>query len=224
MNESLYDGQSICRLRWLGYGLLLFALIDAIQVLSPIKLTNPAWELQTIGILVERVTVPLIGTALVFFGEFKYRTHSEKFLLKTLSWFCLSLSILFLLMIPLGALSTIRLDTYADQQISKQLDQRVTQLNQLETRLNQADAKESRAIAAQLNQIGLPVNGQNPQELKSEGLLRISQARGQMLEQSDLGRANQQSLMFKNSIRWNLGALIASVLFFYFWKTTEWAR
>lgn len=61
------QGQSIYRLRWVGYGLLLLALFDTIEVLTPPQFTNPAWEFQTIGALVERVPVPLLGLVLVFF-------------------------------------------------------------------------------------------------------------------------------------------------------------
>ncbi len=37
----------------LGYGLLAFALIDYIDILIPSHFTNPEWELQTLGRLVE---------------------------------------------------------------------------------------------------------------------------------------------------------------------------
>jgi hypothetical protein len=30
--------------------------------------------------------------------------------------------------------------------------------------------------------------------------------------------------LLKNSVKWNLGALVSAALFFNIWKTTSWAR
>jgi len=34
----------------------------------------------------------------------------------------------------------------------------------------------------------------------------------------------QKMGLLKNSVKWNLGALVASVLFFILWKSSRWAR
>jgi hypothetical protein len=35
-------------------------------------------------------------------------------------------------------------------------------------------------------------------------------------------QANQRLALFKNSVKWNLGALISGVLFIYLWYITRW--
>ena len=77
---------SMTIVRVLGYGLLLLALFDIIEMFIPPNFMNPAWEFQTIGALVERVPVPLIGLVLVFFGERHSRTKWEIPILKLLAW------------------------------------------------------------------------------------------------------------------------------------------
>lgn len=93
--------QSIYRLRWVGYGLLLLALFDVIQLLLPLNYQDPVWVLQTVGAIVERVPVPLLGLLLIFFGEDAERTSIEDILLKVLRWATLLLAIGFLAMVPL---------------------------------------------------------------------------------------------------------------------------
>jgi hypothetical protein len=64
---KMADSMNIFRV--LGYGLLLLALFDILEMFIPPGFMNPAWEFQTFGALVERVPVPLIGFVLVFYGE-----------------------------------------------------------------------------------------------------------------------------------------------------------
>lgn len=223
MAESSQN-RSVYRLRWVGYGLLILALIDAIVIFIPPGFTNPAWELQTIGQLVERVVVPLLGFALVFFGEFYDRVGSEKIALKILSWLCLLLTVLFLLMVPLGVLDTLRVNGATEQQVKQQVDQRLGALKQIEDRLNQNRPEDLQALATQLKSQGIPVDTSNPEKLRADVLARAKAVREQTQQQAREGVAGQQQTLFKNSVKWNIGALIASVLFFILWKSTDWAR
>lgn len=224
MAESAEQNRSVYRLRWVGYGLLIFALIDSIQLFIPPGFTDPAWELQTIGQMVERVVVPLLGFALVFFGEFYERLGFEKWILRFLSWICLLLAIVFLLMVPLGVLDTLRINTQSDQAVASQVDQRLKQLDQLEKQLNQSGPEEIQKLANQLTSLGIPVDTQNPDKLKTEVLTRVKAAREQLQKQAQTGRSNQQQTLLKNAVKWNIGAVVASVLFFILWKGTNWAR
>ncbi len=89
MSGSQEQGLSIYRLRLVGYGLLLFALIDTLLVFYPPQFTNAAWELQTMGAVVERLPVPLLGLVMVFFGEDYERNALENIFLKIVYWFSL---------------------------------------------------------------------------------------------------------------------------------------
>ena len=222
MTESTTDNRSIYRFRWIGYGLLGYALMDLIQVLYPPKFTNPAWEVQTLGALIERVIVPLLGMTLVFFGEYYDRTQFEKMLLKVLSWLCLMLAIVCLLVIPLGVLGTARLDFQNDQQVNQQTEQQLAQFNKVERQLSQSSANDIRALATKA---GISIDPtKDPQALKADILSRLTAARSRVQSQIDGNRAVQRQTLFKNAIKWNLGALLASCLFFILWKSTDWAR
>ncbi|MCJ8280423.1 MAG: hypothetical protein MJK14_11100 [Rivularia sp. ALOHA_DT_140] len=48
---------SISIMRWVGYGLLILALFDVIEMFIPTRFMNPNWEFQTFGALVEKVAV-----------------------------------------------------------------------------------------------------------------------------------------------------------------------
>jgi len=218
------ENRSVYRLRWIGYGLLVFSLMDTIAVLVPLGFTNPAWEFQTLGALVERVAVPLLSMALIFFGEFYDRSTFEKIPLKVLSWFCLLLALLFLLMVPLGVLATSRLDTLNEQQINRQLEQQDKQLTQLKTQLDRSRPEDIKALGAQLNSLGISADAQSPEELKTKILSRIEAVKAQTQEQAQANRSGQRRTLLKNSIKWNLGALISSALFLLLWRSTDWAR
>ncbi len=222
MAESTTDNRSKYRFRWVGYGLLAYALMDVIQVLYPPQFMNPAWEVQSIGTLVERVVVPLLGMALVFFGEFYDRTRLEKILLKVLSWLCLGLTIAFLLGIPLVVFGTARLDFQNDQQINRQAEQQLLKLSKVESQLRQGSTSDIQALATEA---GIPVApAKDPQALRSDLLSRLGNFRAQVQSKIDETRTAQKQTLFKNSIKWNIGALLASSLFFILWKSTDWAR
>lgn len=215
---------SIYRLRWVGYGLLVLSLFDTISVLTPPDFLNPVWELQTMGALVERVPVPLLGLALIFFGEEYDRTDWEEIVLKALSWITLLLALFFLLMLPLGIFNTLRVNSQNSQQITAQSQQQLTQLQQVQDRLTKGSPEELKTLASELNRLGLPVNTQQPEELKTQILSKIPQAKQQLETQVKTVQSNQRLALFKNAVKWILGALISSILFFILWRGTSWAR
>ncbi|OCR02357.1 hypothetical protein BCD67_20395 [Oscillatoriales cyanobacterium USR001] len=215
---------SIYRFRWIGYGLLVLSFFDIIATFTPPNFLNPVWELQTIGALVERVPVPLLGLALIFFGEEIDRSNLEDLLLKFLSWLCVLLALLFLLMIPLGIVNTLKINNQNNQQISQQANQQLSQLKQVEERLTKGTPEDLKNLATELTKLGVQTNTQNPEELKKQILSRIDPAKQQLETQSKAVQSNQRLVLLKNSVKWVLGALISSVLFFTIWKGTDWAR
>jgi len=224
MSEPNTGVQSIFRIRWIGYGFLIFFLIDTLQLLIPPNFTNPAWELQTIGQLVERVIVPLLGLALVFFGEYENRTVLEEIVLKVMSWGALLLAVIFLLMLPLGIVNTVRLSAQVSQQIQQQADQRIGQLDELNNRVQNATADQIEALAQQLQASNIPLNARNPDEIKTAVTGRVADLKKQVTTQASTEIFNQQRGLLEDAVKWNLGALLASGLFFIIWRTTRWAR
>lgn len=226
MTESAdsQTNRSVYRLRWVGYGLLVFALIDAIQTLIPLKLLDPGWQLQTVGALVERVPIPLLGLALVFFGEYYDRLPIEKLLLKALSWLSLALSVLFALTILVTVLSTTQLDDRVDLLVNRQATQQLIQLQQIENRLNQSRPEELAVLREQLRSLGVNILSKDPQALKTEIANRIVTLRSQLQVRAKTEQQEEKFKLVKRSIAWTLGAVVASALFFILWKSTDWAR
>ncbi|WP_197036067.1 HpsJ-like protein, cyanoexosortase A-associated [Fischerella sp. PCC 9605] len=216
---KMADSMNIFRV--LGYGLLLLALFDILEMFIPPGFMNPAWEFQTFGALVERVPVPLIGFVLVFYGEKYSRKEWEFRILKFLSWLTLLLALLFLLLIPLGIANTVRLTNTTVSKINILSQQKLTQAEQLEKQLNQATPEQ---INNFLKSQGRSLEGQNPQEVKNQILSQISQAKEKIQTQTKATQSSQRTKLLKNSIKWNLGALVSAALFLSIWQGTRWAR
>ncbi|MCL6433800.1 MAG: HpsJ family protein [Leptolyngbyaceae cyanobacterium HOT.MB2.61] len=239
MAETARENQSIYRFRWIGYGFLLFALIDSVLAIIPPNFAAPSWKLQVMGKLVETVAVPLLGFGLIFFGEFYDRKAFEKVLLKILSWLCLVLAIAFLLLIPMGVIGAFQVDSEAakvdrnaiQQQVLRQAAPTLAQIKQLEDQLNKSGPEAIKKLGAQLGSLGITFDTQDPEKARADLLNRVNQlkaqAQGQIQNQvqEQVQAAEKQRLEIrKNALKWNLGALIAATLFFVLWKSTRWAR
>jgi hypothetical protein len=218
------DGPSFGRLRWIGYALLTFSLIDNIDTLFPPQFMNPVWEVQTIGTIVERIPVPLVGFGLIFIGEYFGRRKGEKLFLAILSWLCLLLAVLFLFMVPLGIFGSLRINSQAQEQVENQVKQQLSQLGIAEQRVQQSQPAQLQVLAQQLQRSGVRIQAQSPDALRAEVLSQIAASKRQVQTQSQTLRSTQQRALLKNALKWNLGAIITSVMFFVIWKTTDWTR
>ncbi|MEO0684476.1 MAG: HpsJ family protein [Cyanobacteria bacterium J06649_11] len=114
---------SISIMRWVGYGLLILALFDVMEMFIPARFMNPNWEFQTFGALVEKVAVPLIGFAFVFLAGLNDRGNREGIILKILSWLTLLLGIIYFITVPLGVINTVRIYKQQQGQITVRLNQ-----------------------------------------------------------------------------------------------------
>lgn len=219
---------SISLWHWIGYGLLILSLIDVIVLLFPPQLMNPAWEFQTMGGLVERTAVPLIGFLLVFYGQQIGRFQWEFPLVRILSWLTLVIALLFLLLIPLGIVNTIRLDKQAQSQISSQVDLNINQIEEIKKQLQTVQTPEDMEnLLRALDSQGRAPDIQTPEQLqkvKDELSTFISNAESQLSNRANVVQSGQRQTLLKNSIKWNLGALISATLFFMIWRATRWAR
>lgn len=208
----------------LGYSLLVFALFDYINILIPARFTNFLWEFQTIGALVEHVLAPLLGLILVFYRQQSYIGKWEKNTLGFLSWVSLLIGILYLLMIPLGVADTWRIYYANNAQINYQSSQQLQKLQQVRGKLKQAKTDE------QIKQLVGSVTPQpreeikNPQATKDQYLAQIFQSEKSIQNQADSVRTNQTQALIKDSVKSNLGALLAGTVFIWIWHLTDWAR
>ncbi|MDJ0615951.1 MAG: HpsJ family protein [Calothrix sp. MO_192.B10] len=212
---------SINILRTLGYGLFLLALFDWVALFIPSKFIDPAWEFQTMGALVERVPVPLIALALIFFGESHFRGKLELRLLKFISWLTLILATVFILLIPVGTINAIRLSENSQTQLVKASQQRTAQAENVEKRLSQATPEQ---ISNLLKNQGRSLDGRKPEEVKKQLLSQVSNAKNQIKTQAKAVQSTQELNLLKRAVKWNLGALLSAALFISFWMQTSWVR
>ncbi len=220
--------RSINLLRWVGYGFLVLSLFDLIDILYPPDFMNPAWELQTMGQLVERLAVPLLAFVLIFFGERNSRDRWEVPFLSFLSWFSLLYGVLFLLLIPLGLFNTLRIDRQANQQLSTQVNQAQTQVQQVKEQLQTVNSPtEMEELLSRINpRGGTPEidSIQQLEEIKDRLSTVVENGDKQIKTRAKEARSTQRKNLLKRSIKWNLGALIGGTLFISIWKGTAWAR
>ncbi len=221
---AVKEERSTSLLRLAGYILLLLSLFDLIGVFVPPRFMDPAWELQAMGAIVDRVPVPLIGLVLAFSGEANFRSSWEKFVLKLLSQASLLVGVLFLLLIPLGIVNGLRLKDLNDYQINTQVIQQKAQLQELKGQLGRATGADLSRVIARLNSQARPPSTKDPQALKTQLLTEIAQAETALQIKAEAGRRSRQLGLLKNLVKWNLGALVSGVAFIYIWRLTRWAR
>jgi hypothetical protein len=226
------EGVSLFRLRWVGYALLIFSLLDSFDTLTPLQLMNAEWERLTIGALVERTPLLIMGLALVFNGETYRRRKLELLALKAISWFCLVLCVFFFALIPLGMVSSFRVYNQSQQATSTQYQQQLSQLRLTEERFQKASDADLQAYARQLQQraiqqTGQPVpalNSPDPKAFRQQLLSQVKDGKARLEADTANFRGAQQRTLLKDALKWTLGALIVSVICFMFWQSSVWLR
>ncbi|MBO3458904.1 HpsJ family protein [Aetokthonos hydrillicola Thurmond2011] len=220
--SQIYDWDANSLFRFGGYILLILALIDFINILIPFHFTNPVWEFQMIGALVDHATVPLIGLIFVFAGHRKFSNRLEFYLLKFLSWSALFVGVLFLLLLPLGINNTWRIDHQNNFQILNHSSQKIAQLHQIKKLLNNAKTDQ------ELNNIFHSFNSEqtlpklaNPQNVKTQIVAQIAQIEKNVNNQTKAIQNDKHQELIRNSVKWNLGALICAVAFIWIWRATN---
>jgi hypothetical protein len=217
---------SLSIIRLVGYGLLVMAAIDFISLMLPPQFMNPTWEFQTMGAIVERIPVTLLGMVLVYFGEMSDRTPIEAFLLKWLSWLSLLIAILLFLMIPLSITNTFRIYYQHSAKVNLQVTEQIETIQNFKDKLNAASSLEQiRGILQKQTsqEISLP-DSLDTNKFKTNILKNLNNTEDDLRSQANFLKTGKSSLLLKNSLKWNLGTLVASVLFLSIWKSTFWAR
>ncbi len=198
-----------------GYALLALSLFDIVDIFIPVRFTNAAWEFQIVRNLVERAPVPLLGLVLVLSSAKSSR------IVKFLSWSSLVVGILFLLLIPLGVSSSWRLAQQNQQQLTTQLNQQTAQLQQVQDVLAKATtAQEINSVLSRLNPQGRPPAINNPEQVKSQLLSQLTQARNRALAQAEASRTSARQVLIRNAVKSLLGALVCGVVFLSIWRIT----
>jgi hypothetical protein len=217
--------RSIGLLRLSGYGLLAYSVLDFVQLLIPMHLMNAEWEFQVIGAMVERVALPLLGFALVFCGERTDLGPIEAALLRRVPPLALAFAVLLLLLIPLGVFDTGRVRRKLDERIATQTmvsDAQMVRLRELREKLDAAETADgiTRALASQ-NIPSATLDFSDFAKLKSALLSDLAQTESRLLAKAAADRTDPLWGLYKNAIKWGLGALLAGAILLRIWWLTR---
>lgn len=214
-------------IRLVGYGFLILAFFDVIHILFPPRFMDPSWEFQSIGNFVERAAIPLLGFVMIFSGKQLGRYSWESNLLKLLSWMALLLGIINLLIIPLGIFDTVRLHRTYEETINIQVEQSMGQFQQLQQRLERVKTPNELELFSGLMGINFELSSE-PSDLgkaRKDFIQKILERSNRMKNQADQTLYIQRLGLLKNSIKWNIGALISAFLYLVIWQLTRgWTR
>ena len=217
---------TISILRIVGYGLLMMAVVDFINIFIPPQLMNPDWELQFIGSVIERIPVTFLGIVFVFYEDTNYRTPIEKILLKVTSWSCLVLAILLILAIPLNINNAFRIYHEYNARINYQLLPRLEVIQDFQTQIDAANSSQNIAEIIQ-KQASTKVKIPEPLDVdkfKDSITKNLQQESDSLQNSAQEHRSKKRYQLLKKVIKYNLGALIAIFLLIFVWKNTFWAR
>ena len=213
-------------LRLVGYGLLLMAIIDIFFLVIPPQLMNPVWEFETMGAIIERIPVTLLGMVLIYYGEKSDRAPIENLLLKIASSMSLVAAILLILMIPLSINNGFRIYHQEKAQVNARFISQKDNIVAYKEQLYLANSKqEIKNILQQQSRQKIEIpNSVDYLKLKNDILQKLEKNEETINNQVNSYKTQKRMAILKKCLRWNLGGLIASILFFLIWKSTGWAR
>ena len=209
-------------LNWLGYVLLFASAIDYFLIIYPPQLTNPEWELQTFGRLVDNGWFLLLSIILVFLPT---RTNIRRFELNFLSflrWVVLLGGVVFILLIPLGVINSQRIEQITTVQIARQQQARQEQLDNIEEAARTQDIPPQ-----QLQQLGdaLGVEGDPSETNIREALIqKVEQEKQQLRQQVAIVRGDRIRELIRQAVRTNIGAFLIGTFLIRLWWETRWLR
>ena len=209
----------------LGYTILIFMAIDYVSLLITPKFLNPNWELETIGKIIETVYVTLLGFMLVFFRPKQQSIKRWEFkILSFLSWLTLFLGILCFLFAPLLISDSLRINSTNQTKIKLQLETQKQQFQGFNLQLDNLSNQQLDNLWANIHQTTDSKANVSPAEQKQQVVSKIKQQQQANRKQLQQKLKTNQRSLFKMTIKWFVGAIVAGVSFVSIWKYTQWAR
>ena len=215
---------TLALIRVIGYVFLAFFLFDFADTLIPLRLTNPTWEFQTFGALVEKVPVLFLAYSMIYLGRNFGRKPLEQFLLSLITWLALILGLVYLLMIPISIINTNRLLTLNHQQ-TLQLDIQIAQVKKAQTNLKTTNTQSElqQILSRDLGNNSAIPKLENPEQVKTlKNRLSTVISDGELkLKEQAQSLKDVRLELFKKSVKWNLGSLVSAALLFYIWRAAK---
>jgi hypothetical protein len=124
--------------------------------------------------------------------------------------------------------NTLQIDRQYQAEITTQVDQRLQQIQQINDAIAKTTTKEQIAqLLSRLDREGRIPNLKDSQQLtevKKKVSEFIAQGESKMKAEAEATLNVQRLDLLKNSVKWNLGALVSGALFILIWRNTRWAR
>lgn len=211
--------------RLVGYGLLLIAIIKLLFLLIQAEIT-PLSELQTMIAIMAKIPFALLGMVLIFYGQKSDRFFAEAIIFKFLSWISLMTAVVLILVIPLNISNSWQIYHQHNATANGQLVMLKDNIQQFKDQLTAANSKPeiSALLQQQAKQIVNIPESANIEKLKTDLIANLQNNQDSLKNQEQPFRAQKRSLLLKQCLRCNFGALISSILFLMIWKSTKWAR
>lgn len=209
-------------LNWLGYVLLFASVVDYFLILYPPQLTDPSWELETFGRMVDNAWVLLLSLILIFLPT---RTNIRRFevnFLSFLRWMILLGGIIFILLLPLGLVNTQRINQQTLEQLSVQQQNRQEQLNNLQQALNNQDVSQE-----ELQQLGQALGIDEPAQTEDiRGAINeeIDQRQEQLRQQVENAKSERFKQLIRQTVRTHIGGLLIGVFLLRLWWEARWVK
>jgi hypothetical protein len=227
--EAAFQGVSIINIiaimPVIGYGIFFVYLFEFPNILFPLQLSNPAWELQTIGALMNQSWALLIGMGFIcsryFTENHKDTLLIEFLLLKFLRWFFLILAILYLFLAPPVVLNSFKISTQITEQVAQQQNAKITEIDQIQNQSSKiTNPSQLRALAQSLN-----INKDDIARLSDERLSAtiqqlFSNAKSRIEKESAIARRNQLQKLWQNCTRivFSQVLLAFNFIFIFIWS------
>jgi len=204
----------------IGYGLFFVYLSEFPNILFPLQLSNPAWELQTISALMNKSWALLIGMGFIcsrYFAENQKDTLLIEFLLlKFLRWFFLSLAIFYLFLVPPVITNSFKISDQITEKVTQQQNAKITEIDQIQNQSSKiTNPSQLRALAQSLN-----INKDDIARLSDERLSAtiqqlFSNAKSRIEKESAIARRNQLQKFWQNSIRIIFSQILLAFTFIF---------
>jgi hypothetical protein len=224
---ELIEKRSFEMFRFIGYTLLILSLFDYIAIFFPPRLTDPGWEFQVSGLVVDHVWALLLGLAFAFlYGQASIVVHNRHLsILKFLSWLSLVLGVIYLLIVPLGINNTLTIYRGINNQFTTQQAQQQEQIQKITEKVNLTQSTdELNKIARALKVEKESENDQSLQSLKTKISQQIDTVGKRTITTAIANRDQQTRNLIKESLRVNLGAVISGACLIVLWNMTRWVR
>lgn len=209
-------------LRWLGWILILAALIDFANMLIPFKLfasDSAVWGFSFSYIFIQHLLIFILGFLGVFLGGVLGRKAIEFILLKAVAILCVMVAIFSFLLIPFAIMKAMNINSHQYQTQLKAIYDGLTKIETSRTKINASNKEDLATVLTELK-INLTltddITEEQIQQIKSKLQEALDQKENQLL--ATITKLKEQITELKSKLAVIIleGALLAILLLMIF--------